>query len=253
MQERIKEILSPFLKVPSGHINATTVIDRSALSSSILLHRMYAKLAAEQIVVQDYQNVRTFNDLLQQLNTKSDNDGMQDYVSSNGRLPEIMPAAFTDQTDNNRGIGIDIEMVSEMPLASDFREDPFYTMNFTATEIAHCILQVNPYASFAGLFAAKEAIVKADNSFKAIGFKNIVIRHSPGGKPFHTSFNLSVSHKNDIAVAVVFPKNLDLLSTAATREKLPAPIQKGTSAGMWILLLLPLLLSLLTLFLVVRK
>ena len=91
----------------------------------------------------------------------------------------------TDQT--GAGIGIDAEEISLMPATNDFRDHEFYTMNFAAAEIAYCILQPDSRASFAGLFAAKEAIVKADNSYKNKPFHTIFIDHLPGGKPFHSA------------------------------------------------------------------
>jgi phosphopantetheinyl transferase (holo-ACP synthase) len=89
-----------------------------------------------------------------------------------------------------------------MPPAADYREDAFYTMNFAPAEIAYCILQSNPVASFTGLFAAKEAIVKADNLFLNQAFHTIFIDHLPNGKPIHPNFSLSISHTAGFAVAV---------------------------------------------------
>jgi len=56
-----------------------------------------------------------------------------------------------------------------------------YTMNFTPSEIAYCILQSTRMLSFAGLFQPKEAIVrltkKSSRSFNTIG-----ITHGPEGQ-----------------------------------------------------------------------
>jgi phosphopantetheine--protein transferase-like protein len=247
MQEKIKEILSVFLKIPEEQINGATVIDRSAVNSSILLHRMYAKLAAEGVVVQDYQQLRTFGELLKRLGGDTDNAAI---------LP---PASAANQVNeqgiekDNTGIGIDIEMVSAMPVTGDFREDAFYTMNFSVTEIAYCILQPNPYASFAGLFAAKEAIVKADNTYKKTAFKHIPVQHLSNGKPFHAGFTISVSHTDEMAVAVAVPIRHIVHVGNETVTSAPAKAVSNTSPAIWLLVLTSLLLSVIALFLIAGK
>ncbi len=240
MEEKIKEILGIFLKIPPEQLLPATVIDRSAVSSSILLHRMYAKLAAEGITVKDYQQVRTFGDLLQRTG------------ASNGTVQpaEVYAASGPVNRPAGTAIGIDMEMVSAMPVTADFREDPFYTMNFSATEIAYCILQPDSYASFAGLFAAKEAMVKADNRFKATPFNQLGVQHQPEGRPFHAAFHLSVSHTNGMAVAVAVPVLPPAPATVLT------PIAAKTPTGMpavWLVVLTSLLLSIIALFLIAGK
>jgi phosphopantetheinyl transferase (holo-ACP synthase) len=89
-----------------------------------------------------------------------------------------------------------------MPEVPDFRSAEFYQQNFAAGEIAYCILQPDPYSSFTGLFAAKEAIVKADALFRGRPFHTLKIDHTPEGKPLFPGFGLSISHAGGLAVAV---------------------------------------------------
>ena len=255
MQEKIKEILGVFLKMPKDQINTATVIDRTALGSSILLHRMYAKLAAENLVVKDYQDVRTLGDLLQRLEgEKNGTDSPKtDKVSLQPEEPFVPAPPLI--TKDSTGVGIDIEMVSAMPVTADFREDAFYTMNFSEAEISYCILQPRPYVSFAGLFAAKEAIVKADNNYKKLAFRDIIIQHLPNGKPFHTGFNISVSHTDETAVAIAipaillhnFPKEKELVAGV------PVKATGNLSIVVWLLVLTSLFLSVIALFLMAGK
>jgi phosphopantetheine--protein transferase-like protein len=259
IQERIKETLSFFLKIPAAQVHAATVIDRSAVSSSILLHRMYAKLAAEGIVVDNYQEVRTYGDLLNRLSvsgagaTEAASNGVPSLNTDNGIYSN--PAAI--EKGDAPGVGIDIEMVAAMPVTGDFREDAFYTMNFAVAEIAYCILQPKPYASFAGLFAAKEAMVKADNSFKKMEFKNIVVQHHSNGKPFHAGFNLSIAHTEEIAVAVAVANIVFNNSNAAVQPVAPsiAVHQAAQFNNKWGLVMLSIILviSLLALFFAAKK
>ena len=193
VEEKIKNTVSLYTKIPVEEIAEQTVIDRSAVASSILLHRMYANLAAEGIIVENYFSIKTYGQLLASFNGKTGIDLPKDppFVNSVSNKP---PSA--------NGIGIDVEEVSSMPVVNDYREDEFYKMNFAPSEIAYCILQPDPAASFAGLFAAKEAIVKADNQYKSKPFHSINIDHLPGGKPVHLPFELSISHTGSLAIAV---------------------------------------------------
>lgn len=236
MEEQIKNTVSKYIKVPAEQITAQTLIGRSAVASSIILHRMYAQLANEGFAVKDYAAIKTYGQLLASI------DGSE--------LPALAPLAFEMSSieapvhSNELPVGIDIENISSLPLVNDFREEAFYTMNFTPAEIAYCILQTNPYASFAGLFAAKEAIVKADNTYKSKAFNTIYIDHLPEGKPVHPGFQLSISHTNEMAIAVAV-KNIPLPASAVT----PPANDSGMSNVPTLVAVAAILLSLFTLLL----
>lgn len=193
-----KEIISQFLQVDANSITTNTLINRQALKSSIFLHRMYGKLADAGFVVADYSNINSFGELENILKGDSTN---QQFDNSAIEQYNIQQNNTKHQTQNS-SIGIDIEQVSALPKTNDFRNEGFYTDNFSEKEIAYCILQPNAYASFAGLFAAKEAIVKANNQYKNIKFNQIIITHNTLGKPTFEGVNISISHTNESAVAV---------------------------------------------------
>ncbi|MHA4808324.1 holo-ACP synthase [Flavitalea flava] len=190
MEEKIKEIISVFIKIPPQQIDGDTVIDRSALQSSILLHRMYARLAESGVTVENYTLIRNFGDLIR---GNPGNGQMQNSTVINSQPAYPLTGS---------GIGIDIEQLSAMPETNDFRKEEFYKMNFTSAEIAYCILQPDPYASLTGLFASKEAIVKANGQYRNRAFNSIEIDHLPDGRPVHPGFRLSISHAGGLAVAV---------------------------------------------------
>jgi len=154
MEDKIKGLIATFLRVPAEQISHDTIIDRTSVNSSITLHRMYAKLAEEGIVVADYWNIRTFSALVNRVKGNADTNIISEYqaIQTNGNSLPVNGDAV------GAAVGVDIEDVEAMPKANDFREDEFYKMNFSSSEIAYCILQPAPYASFAGLFAAKEEI-----------------------------------------------------------------------------------------------
>lgn len=100
-------------------------------------------------------------------------------------------------------VGIDLESAANLPVADDFRTHPFYKANFTPREIAHCIERGDPIESFCGLWAAKEAVVKAGGASPAEGrFREVEIILEPGGKPTFPACALSISHESGFAVAV---------------------------------------------------
>lgn len=191
MEQRLKEIVSQYTHIPENEITNVTVIDRSAVSSSIILHRMYAKLTENGFNTDNYWDIQTFGKLLQQNNSGETITNEQSIDAINSSL-----------ADDYLAVGIDIEEISNLPLTDDFREHDFYKMNFAPSEISYCILKNDPYTSFAGLFAAKEALVKANPGYKNKAFCLIVIDHLPNGKPVHNNFGLTISHTKNVAVSV---------------------------------------------------
>lgn len=89
-----------------------------------------------------------------------------------------------------RGVGIDVEPIKTFEGASK----TFINRNFTEAEKAYCLSAPNPAASFAGRWAAKEAVIKAISSSaldsrnlwrdSAAPLKDIHVRRGESGAPF---------------------------------------------------------------------
>jgi len=244
MEQKIKEIVATFIRVPAEQIGPGTPIDRSAVNSSILLHRMYARLAEEGLVVENYAAVKVFSDLSQPAANRErgqDNQGAETSFSAISYTGATTPAS----------VGIDIEEIAALPRTTDFRKEEFYRMNFTPAEIAYCILQPDPYSSFAGLFAVKEAIVKADESKRNSNFNTLEIQHSPEGKPLYPHYGVSISHAGGMAVAVV--ARVHGMSEATASPAVPVlqtgPFVRQKTSSSWIAWL-ALLISVLALLIV---
>ncbi len=202
MEEKIKHITARFLKIPAENITALTPIGRTAVESSILIHRMYAMLAQEGMPIADYTNIETFGQLLSRLSLFGENSA----VSTDPGLRSAPALQNTfDPASRQPAVGIDIESVDALPVVSDFREDHFYQRNFSDREIAHCILQNQPLVSFAGLFAAKEALIKAGLTGFTNGLGAIEIIHTGEGRPLYPGFTLSIAHTDQVAVAIALP------------------------------------------------
>ncbi|WP_336515197.1 holo-ACP synthase [Pollutibacter soli] len=244
MAQKLKELVSGFIKIPADQIDSATPIDRSVVKNSILLHRMYARLKEENIIVNDYWEVKTFGDLL----SKSGNSGIG--ISKNNSVNAVHPVSG----DKAEGIGIDIEEISALPVVSDFRTSPFYEMNFSPGEISYCILQPNPYSSFAGIFAAKEAIIKVNNSFKSLPFSSIAIHHLESGKPVFNDLHISISHTDNYAVAVAQPvTKAETPNAAPSIVQSPAPAQVQRNNAGSILAFIAIILSLIAIWAVFSR
>ena len=203
-----KKIVAQFLGIEESLINSNTLINRQALKSSIFIHKLYGKLADTGIIISDYSNLNTFGELERIINgNNADNE-----ISKHDNVINY------SQNINENNIGIDIENISSLPETNDFRSEGFYLENFSDKEISYCVLQSDPYASFAGLFAVKEAIVKANPKYYNTKFKDINIQHNSQGKPEFNGMNISISHTEStaVAVAVIFKTETELIESKST-------------------------------------
>ena len=112
------------------------------------------------------------------------------------------------------GIGIDlvdIKRFEKLPYLSNIT---FYKKIFDTNEIRYCMKFKNPFPHFAGMFAIKEATIKAIK--KQVSFIDIKIIHSnhkpqiriKGSNNKKYKFLLSVSHEQKTAIAVVISETI---------------------------------------------
>ena len=160
---------------------------------------------------------------------------MSDKPPNSGKdgLHQATEASLRAVMPPGAGIGVDIQLISEIHI-----DNPnFLERNFTEAEIAYCSSAPDPHASFAGRWAAKEAVVKAkmnletggQNLTRGGGAPLIEIEILPGnsGAPCviqHgralinanklgiTDIKVSISHSGDYvaAAAVAFAVKKDL-------------------------------------------
>lgn len=204
----IKKIIAFFLGIEAGQITKETLIDNSVVQGSVKIHMMYGDLAENGYKVADYSNIKTFGELLSILKLSDDtNDESRDASQINSQK-KVSTSIEKDNSNGQylknftSGFGVDILQISKLPHVDDFRESSFYTENFSLSEFSYCLLKADPYKSFAGKFAAKEAIVKANNDFKNRSFKEIEILNDKHGKPYFSNFSISISHEDDYAIAI---------------------------------------------------
>jgi len=188
---QVRQIVASFVGEEPSALRQDTDIGRTAVRSSVLLHRMYARLAEAGLKVPAWRRPRTFGELTAIIDKAAPDPAAELPAPTSSADP---PAAVT--------VGIDMEDVANLPAAADYRNDPFYTQNFSPAEIAYCVLQADPRRSFAGRFCAKEAVVKADNGYRDVPFNRLEIETDSAGRPGFEDFALSISHTDDKVVAV---------------------------------------------------
>lgn len=223
--ESIKKIISFFIEIDPVNINVETIIDNSILQGSVKIHMMYGELADNGFKVSNYNNIKTFGELLNILNLNDGSNAAKVDSSSNSEMFSYSNDVNYNKNSNSEAIntqlalGVDIISVNTLPKVLDFRESNFYTDNFSLKEIAYCITKKDPYQSFAGKFAAKEAIVKADNNYKKFKFNEIEVLNDASGKPYFANFSISISHEAEIAIAIA-TLNTNISKTIAVTEHL---------------------------------
>jgi len=113
----------------------------------------------------------------------------------------------------NQQVGIDIVKVERFRKKKFVENESFYEKIFTKSEMIYCKKFIDPYPHFAGKFALKEAVQKSIN--ENIVFNKIETFHS-NSKPkvmldnskIKYDFITSISHENDMAIAVVISEKI---------------------------------------------
>ena len=80
------------------------------------------------------------------------------------------------------GLGVDICEIARMELALA-RHPRMRERVFTPEEIAYCEGKARPAESFAGRFAAREAVIKALGGYRGRKWQDISVSRAPSGAP----------------------------------------------------------------------
>ena len=114
-------------------------------------------------------------------------------------------------------IGVDVCDIGRMERALG-RHPTMARRVFTTEEIAYCDSKARPAESYAGRFAAREAVIKALGGYLGKKWQDISVARQPSGAPSIAlagnakrradmlginSFLLSFSHEHHVAVAMV--------------------------------------------------
>ena len=104
-------------------------------------------------------------------------------------------------------VGIDIQSCNELfpEKIKDLKGSGELLQIFTLREIAYAENKPDTYTTLTGLFAAKEAVIKANN-LSPKKLNEIEIQFNEDGKPFLSHSEISISHSLDFAIAVAIAK-----------------------------------------------
>lgn len=104
-------------------------------------------------------------------------------------------------------VGIDIVEVERIKSAIE-KNPKFIEKVFTEKEIEYCEARKNKYESYAGRFAAKEALSKAiGTGFRDLSFLDIEVTNNALGNPKISykdiKASISISHETHYAISIV--------------------------------------------------
>jgi holo-[acyl-carrier protein] synthase len=80
------------------------------------------------------------------------------------------------------GLGVDICEIERMERALA-RHPTMRQRVFTPEEVAYCDSKARPAESYAGRFAAREAVIKALGGYRGKGWQEISVTRAPSGAP----------------------------------------------------------------------
>ena len=81
------------------------------------------------------------------------------------------------------GLGMDMQDIGSMPLAADYRADPFYTAHFHPSEISTAVLRADLRSHLCGIFCAKEAAKKSHPALLELRMTDLLVTHDGMGRP----------------------------------------------------------------------
>jgi len=103
-------------------------------------------------------------------------------------------------------LGTDIITINRFKKKVYEKNKKFYASIFSKSEISYCNKYTNPYPHFAGIFAAKEAVVKCLD--EPLSISDVKLKWDKNGKPIariepkKLVIKISISHNEDYAIAV---------------------------------------------------
>ena len=187
------------------------------LFSSIVLERFIARLLDKfpNINFEELDSQSTIEDVFRLINISYDSakeislNNQNFKYASLGKITNLDFNPIIDKSLTISSVGIDIE--SKNLISDDIfliKNTHFRKRLFNESEILYAITKTDPVITLTGIFAAKEAIIKALSSSKKIQFQEITISHDVYGKPYvllnkkKLNSKLSISHTGEYAISI---------------------------------------------------
>jgi phosphopantetheine--protein transferase-like protein len=220
LSKTLVEYLSSLLNRP------VTAADRVDLSSAQRA-RLTGWLESQGAVPDAWAIPRSFEvgQLARQLGEPATKQGAAPF-------PSIRPA-LGSSPELTGGVGIDIQSVDELisPAAlKDLKGDPELRALFTPREMSYAEGRADPRETLAGIFAAKEAIRKADAAMLQRPFTQIEILPDEQGAPRIAGFAISISHSAGVAIAIAIARAIAPAAQSPAVAATPATLQPVSPA-----------------------
>ena len=111
------------------------------------------------------------------------------------------------------GIGIDIVNIQKFKKKPFKKNQNFYKRIFSESEIEYCLKFKNSHEKFAGKFAVKEALIKSiHEKLELSSIQTSYFNSKPIVKILNSEQNyrflVSLSHDNEVAIAVVISEKI---------------------------------------------
>lgn len=210
----LRQTVATFLGVDPQQVHSDLSFAETRVHGSLARARLYA--AIQQRLGRQCQGVftaRTYEELHAAV---FGTPAVVSHTTQAAPTPTAAASSVLSEPQNfasDLACGIDIEIVEELPVVQDYWDDPFYTMTFTAAEIAYCLLQATPSIHFAARWCAKEALKKCDPSYSQVAMNRLEVAFTTTGAPClryeangaweRVPVALSLSHTPHMAAAVV--------------------------------------------------
>lgn len=199
--EKVRSVVAKFFNVPESAVTDSFVFPPDRLQWSLARCTLHAAL--KRMAGVELPSVWTATTFAQLLNGTAPSS----QASSSAAVPSQRAPS------DNTSVGIDVELVENLPWSADPWTEPFFVENFNKEEIAYCVRQPNPRLSLCGLWCAKEAAIKCGPPFAGLLPKQIEIFHDEHGRPSVRTADsadqnpepfcdLSISHAGQTVVAI---------------------------------------------------
>lgn len=227
-REQVRSVIATMLRVsPAEIVDGSSL---AALNTSLGSARIRLGLKRLGLVLPVGAAPATFGGLVAALSGESETSTTAASADSSAK-----PEAAANGNGGFAGlqVGLDVEDIRSLPVASDYWEHEFYRGSFAKSEIAYAVLHMEPRTHFAGFWCAKEALRKCDPSFAGIAPERTAVAHDVDGRPYLTleteagperlAHAVSISHTVDVATAVVVLSPSVASTAPATSAAVVAP------------------------------
>jgi phosphopantetheine--protein transferase-like protein len=234
MHQQLRNLIATMLRVSPAEVSDSTSL--APLNTSLGVAKVRLGLNRLGLASPTGAAPATFGGLLAALS------GESPAAATEKPQTALRPASAPVANGGFAGlqVGLDVEDIRSLPVASDYWEHEFYQGTFARSEIAYAVLHVEPRTHLAGFWCAKEALRKCDPYYAEISPQQTAVAHDANGRPYLTMESdagpqrlphaVSISHTSEVATAVVV-LSMPVPPPASLPASPPAPTETMVSVA----------------------